>query len=471
MTAVDDHVGRAASCCDGQVDPVLPPAVGSTLRDAGLRPAGPLGIGGTGPRWSAVDPSGARWAVTVVCGGDVDQVGARLAAMSQLDHPDLARVGALLPMPDGRALALVEAVAGIELGALASARDRLTAAEVAGVVARLAGALDALHAAGLAHGDVSPSNVVVAEAGPVLVDLVAGASTAEAGTHGYASPTRRAGPSASDDVYALGRVGLALLGAGAEGGRLAAGRQGVGRGEDEEDAHGGRAAVAALCGAACSADPADRPTAAQLAAAASALPTEGVRLPAADVLARVALRTVAGPAQTSTRSARGRHRQPRRVLPAVSVAAAAAVAVGLVTAVLVLPVGVPVAAQGAAGDVGAGGAPREAGAAGMGAHAVALTVRRAGALAAGDGAALRSVTVPGSRAALADLRILAAATGGPAVAETAVAVAQVGPVSRRGPLAHVRVSSRTTVGGARGPARSVELVVDRASGRVVEVAG
>lgn len=451
------------------MDPVLPPAVGSTLRAAGLRPAGPLGIGGTGPRWSAVDPSGARWAVTVVGGGDVDQVGARLAAMAQLDHPDLARVGALLPMPDGRALALVEAVAGTELGALASARDGLTAPEVAGLVARLAGALDALHAAGLAHGDVSPSNVVVAEAGPVLVDLVAGASTAEAGTRGYASPTRRAGPSASDDVHALGRVGLTLLGAGAAGGRVAAGAQGVGRGEDEEDARGGRAAVVALCAAACSVDPADRPTAAELAAAAAALPTEAVRLPAADVLARVALRSVAEPAQTSTRSARGRHRQPRRVLPAVSVAAAAAVAVGLVTAVLVLPVGGPVAAQGAAED--AGTAPRVAGPAGMGAHAVTLTARRAAALAAADGAALRSVTVPGSRAALADLRLLATRTGAPAAGEASVAVAQVGPASMRGPLAHVRVSSRTAVDGASGPARSVELVVDRASGRVVEVAG
>lgn len=65
----------------------------------------------------------------------------------------------------------------------------------------LAAGLDALHARGVAHLDVSIENVLLAAAGPVLVDP----APAGAGTPGYADPVVVAGGPASprSDVYGL----------------------------------------------------------------------------------------------------------------------------------------------------------------------------------------------------------------------------------------------------------------------------
>src|SRR5699024_892158 len=58
------------------------------------------------------------------------------------------------------------------------------------------------------HGDVSPSNVLIAPTGrPVLVDL-AGDPSGEQGTPGFVAPERLAGSPASPagDVWSLGRL-------------------------------------------------------------------------------------------------------------------------------------------------------------------------------------------------------------------------------------------------------------------------
>jgi hypothetical protein len=429
------------------VDPLLPAELGAALRVAGYRPAGPLGLGGTGPRWSAVDGTGYRWAVTTVPAAAVPQLEDRVARLATVEHPGVARVGPVVPMPDGRAIALVEAVAGVDLAALTSARGQLTGPEVAGVLTAVAGALDRLHSAGVVHGDVSPANLVRGERGTVLVDLVSGAWAREAGTRGFASSTRRAAASAPDDVHALGRVGLALLG-GDRGGE-----------RDEESG-----AVVALCRAASADAPADRPEAREVAAVAATLTQEAVRLPTADVLTQMALRSVAATRAPVTRPSRGRYRRPgRRLVPALGLGVCAIVA----SVVVATFVGAPVDGS----QPLDGPAPRSAAPDGAGARACELTLRRAAALATGDQPALQSVTAPGSPAAIADLRLLAGGVGRAeaGVADVRVQVAQRGPARTTGPFVRVRVATRTTEAGRRGPWRGVELVLDRASARVVRV--
>jgi len=79
------------------------------------------------------------------------------------------------------------------------------------LVRPLAAALEALHGAGVAHLDVAPQNVLLAAAGPFLIDP----APPGAGTPGYADPAVAAGgpPSARSDVFGLaGCVHAALTG-------------------------------------------------------------------------------------------------------------------------------------------------------------------------------------------------------------------------------------------------------------------
>jgi len=143
--------------------------------------------------------------------GDADAraARARLAALSEVSHP-----GVCVPLDvrreDDAVVACAPRVPGVPLDR-AGRVDDLGA--WAWLVAGLAEALDALHARGLAHGDVSPANVVIG-ARPVLVDLVGPALGREHGTPGFASPERAAGgaPGAADDIHALGATCLAAAG-------------------------------------------------------------------------------------------------------------------------------------------------------------------------------------------------------------------------------------------------------------------
>ena len=151
-------------------------------------------------------------------------------------------------------------------GSLAT-RLGMTVEEAAAVGAQVAGALAALHEAGLVHCDIKPANILMSGDDARLADLDAAyrlpaAETVMpnrgiARTPGYAAPELEAGgmPVPASDVYALGMTLLALIG----------GRQ-PGGGDDpalrKVDAGGLRPLIDAMCAQ----DPAERPTVAQVRA-------------------------------------------------------------------------------------------------------------------------------------------------------------------------------------------------------------
>lgn len=388
------------------------------LAREGLELAGVLGAGGTGARMVARDADGEGWAVTVVAPGEMarDALRARVRALAGVTHPHLARVGPLLELRDGTAVALQSEVVGPDLAMVCRARGRWRPGEVVTLVVPLAQALAEMHATGLAHGDVAPANVVLERDGrPVLVDLVLGARSSEAGTPGLAAPERAVGATPAGDVHALARLGLALLADPAA---------------DDTDA----ARLRGVLEGAAAVDPCDRPDAATLAALAyGACAPEPVRLPDPATLARLTLRRLAAPQEATVvrpelaPPGRARHRGTRRrVRSPVVVAAVGALLTGLVL-VLGRPGSPAGAAEAPVDDVarvtrsGAAGAPLAA--------AVRLTVRRAHALGARDPVALASVTVPGSDADRADralaARLWSRAPDGEAAVRTVVTEARV----------------------------------------------
>lgn len=342
---------------------------------------------GPGEHRTLVRGADGRTAVVVPVDPDDAALADRCRRLADVRSPHLPRCGPPVALGDGRAGVPVELVDGPDLATLVGARGRLTPGQVVTVAVPVAAALAALHEAGLAHGDVSPTNVVVRRDGrPVLVDLLHGAGEREAGTAAFRAPERADGVvGPAGDVHALARTALAVL---AEGGSAA------------------HYLVRRALAGALAPDPAQRPTARALAATLyDALPGAPVLVPPDDVLAGSAVRRLADPAmRTVVRAARprGRHRRRRRPGPALAVLAAAAVLAGGWVARVGLEATADVRAPSATSSTPAardvGESPEDA--------AVRLTRERAAALAARDAAALARVTVPDSAAAAADRRAL-----------------------------------------------------------------
>lgn len=447
-----------------------PEGLADALAHLGLRPAGPIGTGSGGSVRSALAPDGTRWAVSVLAvrsathGGRLQERAARLA---QVDHEHLARVGAAVPLPDGRLAVLHRAVEGTDLATLLAARPHWSAGAVVTVVVPVARALAALHAQGLAHGDVAPANVVVGAGRPVLVDVLTGDDPLEQGTPGFAAPERPRGARPPGDVHALGRLGLALLAPGptSPGQGSAVAPTGAVGDDEREAAHVER--LAALLRAACDPDPTRRPDAARLAADVfAACPPEPVPVVDPAVLARLSLRRLVDDDARTVRRVpppRGRHRRRCPAAATLGRGAAALVVVAALgtTGVIAWPAvaalgGPPGAAAARSGTV----APLELGPVGA---TVRLTEHRAAALLAGDPAALASVTVPGSPAAHADrvaLSRLVRASGGPPGGEVRTRVDDVALVPVSGAPWAVGTSARLAGAAAGHGCREVRLVAE-----------
>ena len=172
-------------------------------------------------------------------------------------------------------------VAGPSLSEAVRSRGPLTAGSLLALAAGLAKSLTAIHAAGVVHGDLKPSNVLLAPDGPRVIDF--GISQAAevtplaraglvVGTPSFMSPEQAAGKEVGplSDVFSLGAV-LAFAATGRKpfgAGQPAAVLERVVR--ETADLMDAPAEVRPMIGQCLAKDPLQRPTAAELLARVTA---------------------------------------------------------------------------------------------------------------------------------------------------------------------------------------------------------
>ncbi|MGC4174443.1 protein kinase domain-containing protein [Demequina sp.] len=182
----------------------------------GYRVLRALGRGGSGAVYLVADEGGAEAALKLV---DTADAGARLrlsrevAALQSLRHPSVPRV-LDAELDDEDAFVVFEFIDGPSLSQFVARQGALAPGQVAELADVLAGALTAVHAAGVVHRDVTPSNVLLGSGGPMLIDFGISHHAEDdrltrtglvSGTAGYVAPEVIDGgePTAASDNWAL----------------------------------------------------------------------------------------------------------------------------------------------------------------------------------------------------------------------------------------------------------------------------
>jgi eukaryotic-like serine/threonine-protein kinase len=154
----------------------------------------------------------------------VERFQAEARAAARLQHPHIVHVHEAGEI-DGQHYFAMELVVGTSLAALGS-DSQLEPEQAAGLVAKIARAVDHLHAHGIVHRDLKPSNILLDETGKPcvtdfgLVKMLEGDSHrtstgAILGTPSYMAPEQAAGKVGQvgplSDVYSLGAILYELL--------------------------------------------------------------------------------------------------------------------------------------------------------------------------------------------------------------------------------------------------------------------
>ncbi len=142
-------------------------------------------------------------------------------ARASVSHPSLVFVYDIRIEDDGDLVIVMEYLDGETLSDVLGRRGALPGAEALEVLRELAAGLDALHAKGIAHGQVEPANIVVkgdgtvklADPGVAGLDEDSSGAESPVGSPAYMPPERLegAGPTPAADVYALAAVAYELL--------------------------------------------------------------------------------------------------------------------------------------------------------------------------------------------------------------------------------------------------------------------
>lgn len=202
------------------LDPDMPADINDETLGPGSTLAGrfsivrELGHGGTATVFQADDEAGRPVAVKIAYPGAEGAAGscplrAEYAAASAVQHPNVRRVDELITLEPrtGRALqAIVMEYIDGEALAQRIARGPLPADELLRIARGIAAGLDAIHAAGLVHGDLKPGNIVLRkDLSPAIVDL---GNCGTAISPDYMSIEQFAGKPATpaDDLFAFGAI-------------------------------------------------------------------------------------------------------------------------------------------------------------------------------------------------------------------------------------------------------------------------
>ncbi|MFP5224099.1 MAG: PASTA domain-containing protein [Actinomycetota bacterium] len=199
-----------------------PPTQASVVVADRYRLIEPLARGGVAWVWRAHDETLDRAVAIKIVRADADPVlSERLRAEAQA-AAKVRHTGVIAVYDsgthDGVPFIAMELVEGETLRSLLQREGKLPHGEVSRIGHEVAAALDALHRAGLMHGDLKPENIMATPDGAMkITDLglaravwQKGADTSEQvfGTPGYLAPERRHGSpgDARSDIYALGAI-------------------------------------------------------------------------------------------------------------------------------------------------------------------------------------------------------------------------------------------------------------------------
>jgi tetratricopeptide (TPR) repeat protein len=141
--------------------------------------------------------------------GTLHALVADLKAAAQLSHPNLVKVLGLVDLNGQRCL-VTELVAGKNLGEPLQSGRRMAFPQVHGLGRVLAQTLSFVHAKGMVHGSLQPSNIMVASGVLKIADLgLARIAAVPSAPENYRAPENVL--DAQDDVYAMAAVLYHLL--------------------------------------------------------------------------------------------------------------------------------------------------------------------------------------------------------------------------------------------------------------------